>query len=115
VIATQLLLILAITCLVSAMVPFLPDLRQVLENLLLVFLFLSGVFIDFAQYPEKIKKILYLNPMAILISMYRKVLLEGGSPDWDKLLSIFFFSILTFLLAHWILRRYDRIYPKIIH
>lgn len=115
VIGTQLLLTVAITCLVSAMVPFFPDFRQLLDNILLVFLFLSGVFIDLAQYSERIQQILYLNPMAILITMYRQVLLEGASPDWGKLLLIVCFSLFTLIVANWVLGRYDRIYPKIIH
>lgn len=115
VIGVQLVFTLSLTCLVSAMVPFFPDFRQLLDNILLILMFLSGVFIDIAQYPEKIQKILYLNPMAMLITMYRQVLLEGTSPDWEKLLLIFIYSTFVFLFANWILRRFDRVYPKIIH
>ena len=115
VIITQFVLTVSITCLVSALVPFFPDFHQLLDNIMLVFFFLSGVFLDIAQFPDKVQKLLFLNPMAVLISMYRQVLLEGIAPDWSKLLIINLFSVIVFISACLLLWRFDRTYPKIIH
>ena len=115
VIFVQTIFTISVTCLLSSIIPFFPDLRQLLDNILLVLLFLSGVFLNLSQFPERIQKILFLNPMAVIISMYRKVLLDNSLPDWNKLLFVVLFSIPIFLLAFWLLNRFDRIYPKIIH
>jgi lipopolysaccharide transport system permease protein len=114
-ILTQLLLIMSVTCLLAALTPFFPDLRAILDNILLMLFFLSGVFFDISQLPASIKGYLMLNPMAALITMYRKVLIKGLPPDWNQLMLVVLFSISVMLLAVWIFRHFDRVYPKIIH
>ncbi len=113
-ILTQLLLIVAVTSLFAAIMPFFPDLKVIMENILMMFLFLSGIFFDISKLPESIQGYLWLNPMAVMISMYRKLLLGGTSPDWHQLLGVTLFSILIMGAAVWLLLRFDRLYPKII-
>jgi lipopolysaccharide transport system permease protein len=45
VLMVQLLLTTALTLFLAAIVPFLPDLRFVIENILLAVFFMSGIFI----------------------------------------------------------------------
>lgn len=111
---TQLLLIVAVTSLLAAVMPFFPDLRVILDNVLTMFLFLSGIFFDIAKLPVNVQGYLLLNPMAVLIVMYRKVLLEGVPPDWQQVFGILLLSAAVMILAAWFFRRFDRIYPKII-
>ncbi len=111
---TQLALITAVTSLLAAVIPFFPDLRAILDNVLMMLLFLSGIFYDIDKLPESFKGYLTLNPMAPLIAMYRKVLLEGVPPDWHQVMGIFAFSAVVMLVALWFFRRFDRIYPKIV-
>ncbi len=111
---TQLLLIAALSSLLAAVMPFFPDLKVIIDNVLMMLLFLSGIFFDIAKLPEKIQGYLLLNPMAALIAMYRKMLLKGMPPDWGQVLWILVLSTIIMMLAVWVLRRYDRIYPKII-
>lgn len=115
VILTQLMLIVSVVCLISAIMPFFPDLRFVLDNILMLLLFLSGIFFDISKMPEPIKKYLALNPIGAVISMYRKVLLYGLTPDWQQLLLVMLFSVVVFLMALLLLHRFDRIYPKLIN
>ena len=111
---TQLLLIVAVTSLLAAVMPFFPDLRVILDNVLMMFLFLSGIFFDIAKLPANVQEYLMLNPMAALIVMYRKVLLEGVPPDWQQVFGILSFSAAVMILAAWFFRRFDRVYPKIV-
>lgn len=112
---SQLLFIMAATCLLAAIMPFFPDLKMILENILMMLLFLSGIFYDITTtVPEKFQVYFLLNPMASLIGMYRKVLLEGTLPDWHNLLGVLLFSSLLLVIALWLLKRFDRVYPKIV-
>jgi hypothetical protein len=52
---TQLLLIMSVTCLLAALTPFFPDLRAILDNILLMLFFLSGVFFDISRLPASIQ------------------------------------------------------------
>ncbi len=115
IILCQLLFIIGVTSLLAAIMPFFPDLRMVLDNILMMLLFVSGIFFDVSSMPESVKKIFMLNPMASLIIMYRTIILDGSFPDWNALLAILVFSIFLIFVAIFIFYRFDRIYPKIIH
>jgi lipopolysaccharide transport system permease protein len=114
VILTQLLLIVAVTSLLAAIMPFFPDLRVILDNILMMLLFISGIFFDIAGLPPVVGRYLMLNPMAALITMYRKLLLDGLPPDWHQLFLVILFSLIVLSLALWLFRRFDRVYPKIV-
>ena len=114
-ILVELLLIVAVTSLLAAVMPFFPDLRVILDNLLIMMFFLSGIFFDIAKMPESVKGYLQLNPMAVLITMYRDLLLHGVAPDWRSIVFVTLFSLAVFFPALWLYRRFDRVYPKIIH
>lgn len=113
-ILTQLLLIAAVASLFAAIMPFFPDLRVILDNILMMLFFLSGIFFDITKFPMSIQGYLWLNPMATLITMYREILLNGIPPDWLQLFLIMSFSFSILLLAVWLFNHFDRIYPKII-
>jgi lipopolysaccharide transport system permease protein len=114
-ILTQLCLIVAVTCLLAAIFPFFPDLRVILDNIMVMFFFLSGIFFNIENLSSSIRSYLLLNPMAALISMYRMLLLEGCPPDWQSVLLVLLFSFSALLLAIMLFRRFDRVYPKIIY
>jgi len=113
IITLQLILIMSLTCLFSAVMPFFPDFRIILENLMLMFFFISGVFVDISTFPLKLQKYLYINPMATLISMYRKILLHKELPGSQGLLYIFILSLILLSFSLVLFYKYDRIYPKI--
>jgi lipopolysaccharide transport system permease protein len=111
---TQLLLVTACASLLAAVVPFIPDLRKLIENGLTLLFFLSGVFYDIGDFPERIQFYFHLNPMATLIENYRFVLLEGTWPDWQALGITLLVSLFGVCLAVYLLTRYDRLYAKAV-
>jgi lipopolysaccharide transport system permease protein len=112
--AVQLLLTAALTCLVAALVPMLPDLRYLVTHILQVMLFTSGIFYSGEMIPENFQPYFYLNPMANLIEDFRAVLMHGLWPHWAALVKIALFSVLLLMVAWTIIARYDYEYPKMI-
>lgn len=110
---TQFLFITACSGLLSAVVPFFPDLKLLIEKFLMMGFFMSGVFFDIARMPEAYQKYLYMNPMAALIGVYRNVMLQGMGADWKVLGLIAMVSILGIVLAQTLMSRFDRLYPKV--
>lgn len=108
----QFLLASAVALLLSALIPFVPDLSDLMGNAILLLFFLSGVIFDISRAPETIQFYLYLNPMAILVEDFRNVLVQGISPDPVPLLMIAFGSLLTLGVGLLLLFRFDRIFPK---
>ncbi|HEY3858699.1 MAG TPA: ABC transporter permease [Gammaproteobacteria bacterium] len=110
----QLLLALALSSLVAAIVPLLPDLDLVISNGLIVMMFMSGIFKDVSLLPPRLASILELNPMVHIIRGFRAVLLDKRWPDWTALGGVVVFSLVVYGLALMLLKRYDRIYPKLL-
>ena len=110
---SQFIFIAGASGILSAVVPLIPDLKLLIENVLLFGLFISGIFfnIDAVSYP--LKTFLKLNPMALYIINYRKIMLHGEWPIWNEILILSFLSILFIFLSLMIFRKYDRYYLKI--
>ena len=74
----QLLLIIGVSGLASALVPLLPDLRYVVNYGLMMLFFMSGIFFSLADMSPQAQQILMLNPMLLVIDAYRAVLYPAG-------------------------------------
>lgn len=110
----QLLLTLSLGLLLSALIPFALDFKQVVDNLLMLMMFMSGIFFDIQQLPETLREVLQLNPMLQLIQGYRNVLLHNQWPDWTALFLVALAALPLLLGAMLILRRFERHYPKLM-
>ncbi len=111
--AIQFLLIMACASLLSVVVPFLPDLKILIDNGLTLMFFMSGIFYDLARLPEQIRFYFYFNPMWTLHEAYRDVLIQGVWPNWQALAAILVVSLLGIAAALYLLARYDRLYAKV--
>jgi lipopolysaccharide transport system permease protein len=106
--------VLAAGVLCAALVPFLPDLKFVISTGLSLMFFGSGVFYDIQStvLPAH-RRILYLNPMAGLIKIYRDVLIYGLWPDWIYLLKVLLAGLILLWFSLALVRRFDHLYPRI--
>jgi lipopolysaccharide transport system permease protein len=110
----QFLLIASLAGVVSAIVPFMPDFRLLLDNFMMLLFFLSGIFFDISTVSEKLQFLLRLNPMAVIIENYRLVLIKGQWPDGLHLGVVCGIALIGVWLAGRVFRHYDRIYPKVL-
>lgn len=110
----QLLLIAGLAFCLAGLVPFVPDLRFLVDHLLHLQFFCSGIFYSVKDLPAQYQGWFYLNPMAGLIEDYRSVLLHGIWPHWGRLGLIALGSTLLLALAITFVRRRDREYPRAI-
>ena len=67
---------------VAAMVPLVPDLRFVIEQVLMVVMFLSGVIFPLDKVPPNLKWLMDLNPVAVVMNDARGILMHGQLPNW---------------------------------
>ncbi len=108
----QLLFVIGVGCGAAAITPFIPDLEQVIGVILHLMFFLSGVFFNLSQMPEKLQKIMRLNPMAVLIEQYRLVLFHQQWPQWRHLDIALLQTFCIIAISIFLLNRYNKIYPK---
>lgn len=114
VILTQLILCMALAFVLAAIVPYLPDLKLLVDNLLHLQFFLSGVFFAAADIPEPYRFWFYFNPMASLIEDYRAILLHSTWPHWERLGAISLASAVVLILMTLLIERLDRVYPRLV-
>ena len=114
VLITQFLLNAACSGFASAVVPFVPDIRLLIEKILMLGFFMSGIFFDSNSIPEKYQGFFLMNPMAVLIEEYREILLHGRWPDWKAMAIITIVSIVGIMISRALMIRYDRHYPKVL-
>lgn len=110
----QFIMTLAVGSVLAAIIPFLPDLKFIIENVMMLLFFLSGIFFDFSAVSPGVKTFLNLNPMLGLIESYRSVLVYGTWPDWGLIGYIFMASVVCLFAGWYLLNRFDRVYPKIV-
>ena len=114
VLLAQLLLAWSLGITLAATVPYVPDIRLLVENLLQLQFFLSGIFYSVKDIPDAYHLWFYLNPMASLIEDYRRILLEQAWPSWPRLGVVIVCGLVLMGLAIVMMLRRDREYPRIV-
>ena len=74
----------------------------------------SGIFFDISERSPDVQALLYLNPIAVLITEYRQVLLYGAWPDWQSLAIITGVGVALSAFGLYLIERFDRTFPKVI-
>jgi lipopolysaccharide transport system permease protein len=108
----QILLMTGIGMTFAAIVPFVPDIKFLLDNGMMLLFFLSGIFFRFENIPDSLLPYFKLNPIAMLIASYRHILLTGHSPNWNSLIPVIVITIFFLLLGGYLLHKYNRSYAK---
>jgi lipopolysaccharide transport system permease protein len=111
----QFLFIMGVEFAISAIVPFVPDLQLAISYVIRLMFFTSGIFFKVESIPEEYHVWFYANPMANFIEAFRDVLMYGQAPDVERF-GIIAVSSLTALMFGWfLLGKFNRVYPKVIH
>jgi lipopolysaccharide transport system permease protein len=110
----QLIFTLSLTFWSAALVPIIPDLRQVIENCMMLLFFTSGIFFDLSNIEPRVRSLLMLNPIAWFVDSYRNILLKGDLPNFTYLGGIILVSVLLLYSGYRFLCWYEHEYPKII-
>jgi ABC-type polysaccharide/polyol phosphate export permease len=83
--------------LLSALLPYLRDIGQILGYVLQGIFFLSPIIYSLESIPEKLRIIFYLNPITYFASSYHSVILLGKAPPPFHLGVMFVLSAASFI------------------
>lgn len=84
---------------------YIPDLRQFTTMLVTILMFMTPIFYPEEMIPAQARFIVDINPMAMIIGLYRSLMLEGQPPDPGRLVAASIISLLTFLVGYyWYMR-----------
>jgi len=98
---------------VAAVVPLVPDMRFVIEQVLTVVMFLSGVVFSLEKVPPSLQEIMSLNPVAVLMDGARGILMYGHWPNWVGFSKVAAISLLACWFGAFVIARLAPRYPKL--
>ncbi len=90
------------------------DVRYLLPFFLQMLLFLTPVIYPVSSVPAKFQWILFLNPMAGIVSLARYLILGIGSLDWNHIAISGIAAILIFLIGLIVFTRSERSFADIL-
>lgn len=114
VLLVQFVLICGVSFVVAALVPLVPDFRNLTSHLIMLLFFMSGIFYDVEQMPEKFSLLFEINPMVHIIQANRAVMLHGQMPDWLPLTVVLIFGLLLVALGLRLMRSLNVVYAKVL-
>ncbi|MFC1678619.1 ABC transporter permease [Elusimicrobiota bacterium] len=96
----QIILTLGISFFASAANVYYRDIKYALPFFIQISMYLSPVIYPLSSVPERYRSLYLMNPMASIISGYRRVLLLGQSPDFQFLGLAALVAIATLLVSY---------------
>ena len=108
----ELLLIAGMTFVFAAIVPFFPDLTNLIQYSFRLLMFLSCVMYRYDSLPAGARAYLKFNPMVHLLEAYRDVLMYHRLPNFDMLGVIAITGIAGALLGLSLIHRLGPLYAK---
>ena len=102
----QLLLLLGLSLLLSALTVHFRDIKDILGNLLTLWFFATPIIYPMQQAPEKYRWLLNLNPMTHLAISYQEVLFYvGPHGHWKWLMALLAGSVGVFFAGYFVFDR----------
>ncbi len=84
---------------------YLRDVPHMVNILLLVMLYMTGIFYSPGILPPLYQRLVYLNPLAVIVEQVRRVLIFGQWPDWWGLAGLTVVSLLLAQIGYtWFIR-----------
>lgn len=103
---------LAVGLLVAAIVPFARDLQFVINNGLILLMFLSGIFYSLGELSTAIADVLAYNPLVYIVQGYRMALLGNVEVSSASFAYVAICASVFAVVGFGLLHRFDRYYVK---
>ncbi|WP_448546865.1 ABC transporter permease [Thalassotalea fusca] len=99
---------------IALLVPFIPDIKEVIRPVLRIAFYLSGVIYAVDRLPIEYQEYFEYNPMSQVIKTYRDILMYSSPPDLFELLKFLFIAAGAVVLSHLLLRKFDPVFARVL-
>ena len=111
----QTVLNLGFSLMVSSINVFFRDLEYLTSVGLMALYFATPVMYSMTILPEKLQKILiFINPMASYIVLYRDIMYYGRSPKWGLLIYAISYSVAVFIIGYMIFQKLQKKFAELL-
>lgn len=104
----QSLLTLGLLFVLSAIDVYARDIEYLVQFFLQLLFYATPILYTATMFPERVRWILYLNPMTHIIDAYRNIFYYGIMPDLGSLIYIAGLSILILILGYMIFKKLEK-------
>jgi len=84
---------------------FFPDVVEMYQIILLIWSYMSAIFYPLEVLPEQVQKLLLLNPMILMIDLFRLPIYEGKIPTLADLIPVAAISLVTLVVGWYVFSR----------
>ena len=103
----------ALALLLSALTVHFRDIRDILSNVLTLWFFATPIIYPISQAPERVRRLLNLNPFTHLAVAYQEVLFRPGPfAQVNRLIAVAVASIVVFLAGYFVFDRLRDTLPE---
>ncbi|MCG3209402.1 MAG: hypothetical protein FOGNACKC_03026 [Anaerolineae bacterium] len=110
----QIILTFALSLMASAFMVFYRDVRFVIPLALQLWMYATPIIYPITVVPEWLRPFYYLNPMAVLITAYRDIILHNQMPNWTYLGLATLLSGLLLVVAYPYFKQAERKFADLI-
>lgn len=113
-IVPQMLFTLGAAWLIASLGVFLRDISQGISLLLMAWMYLTPIIYPESLVPVRFRTFVNLNPFSALVRNYRRILLDGASPDWRGLAYFTSCALVCFIVGYWWFARTRKNFADVI-
>lgn len=110
----QIILTLGVGLISGALNVFFRDIKYIIPLTIQIWMYLSPIIYPVSLIPKKYMPFYMLNPMVSIIDSYRKVILNGVSPDLKYLFISFIISTVVFIFAYVLFKKAEGNFADVI-
>lgn len=111
---SQTILCLGIALLVSSINVYFRDIEYLIGIGIMALYFLTPIMYDINNLPERLQKIMYINPMTGYVLMYRDVTFNGWGLDLKTLLFSFVYSVIVLIIGYVTFEKLQRRFTEVL-
>ncbi len=108
------ILVVGLVWLISAVGVFIEDIGQVIGICVTALLFLAPVFYPLSAVPEALQGVIYLNPITLIVSELRAILIWGELPNIVGLLTYAVVAFAIAWLGYYVFQRLRRAFADVL-
>jgi lipopolysaccharide transport system permease protein len=108
----EFLFILGCSLVLSAVIPFIPDIYMLIPHIIRIIFYFSAIMYSVTNLPEKAQFFLQFNPMLQIVAGMRDSMMYARWPSWEPLVIITFFSVCAIFVGAFLIFHNDTIYAK---
>jgi lipopolysaccharide transport system permease protein len=111
---SQFLFLGGLSWLLGSLGVYLRDLRHVMSLALSVWMYGTPIVYPAAAFPAKLQFMLWLNPMAGIVTDYRRVLLEGLMPNWPMFATYTSLGVVIWFVGYYFFSKTKRSFADVM-